>query len=108
MAIKTIHAFKQLCERIIMNGPEDQNYYSDEAQPDVVYISKALNDGANDIKLWYSVTGNGRPVYLGYTSLNYFPNGSLIVDDVKPTIKPKPQYDYPMSHKQILELANSR
>lgn len=108
MAVKTIHAFKQLCERIIMNGPEDQNYYSDEAQPDVVYISKALNDGANDIKLWYSVTGNGRPVYLGYTGLNYFPNGSLIVDDTKPTIKPKPQWNYPMSHKQILDLANSR
>lgn len=108
MAVKTIHTFNQMYERIMHGGPDDQNYYGDEAEPNVLYISKALNDGANDIKLWYSVTGNGRPVYLGYTSLNYYPHGSLIVDDVKPVIKPKPQYNYPMSHKQILELANSR
>lgn len=108
MAVKTIHTFKQLYEQIIAGGPDDQNYYGDDAQPDVVYVSKSLNDGANDIKLWYSVTGNGRPVYLGYTSLDYYPSGSLVVDDDKPTIKPKPQYNYPMSHKQILELANSR
>lgn len=108
MAVKTIHTFTQLYEQIIHDGPEDQNYYGDEAQPDVVYVSKELNDGANDIKLWYSVTGGGRPVYLGYTALNYYPGHTLVVDDDKPTIKPKPQYNYPMSHKQILELANSR